>query len=185
MTRIDDIRRIRSGEQPQDPNQQVMDPQQMAMMQAGVDPMMMGGIGGYNPLAFGSSPDTRRIDRWLEYRKLKPEDEGKFWVSETDLAEELTKANLTREEAQWFNREYFEIETLAGGEGNEEWVKSRQRRFMVKLRITRSRSDNKEIGIRDATLLNTQNVNQVSQVKMPEAENTGGGGGWFGLGRRK
>lgn len=122
----------------------------------------------YNPMVYGSGqPDIRRVDRWLQYKRPKAEDENKFWVTETEMAEELAKANLTKVEYDWFVREYTEIESIAGGDGNEKWVRSRQRKFMMKLEATRSRSDNPERGLRDGTLLMTQNINQKSDVKIP------------------
>lgn len=147
--------------------------QQMAAMDAAY----------YNPMMnMGGPPDIRRVDRWLQYKTPKAEDTGKFWVTETDLAEELAKANLTREEYNWFVREYAEIEAISGGDGNEKWMESRQRKFMMKLNMTRSRSDNRELGLRDGTLLMTQNVNQKSDVKIPsENMNPGNNGGFFGL----
>lgn len=97
----------------------------------------------------------------------KIEDINKFWMTETELAEELAMANLTKEEADWFYREYLEVEAIAGGDGNELWKQSRQRKFLLKLKLTRSRSDNPERGLRDGTMLNTQNVNQKSDVRIP------------------
>ena len=143
----------------------------------------------YNPmLSMGGAPDIRRVDRWLQYKVPEDKDVDKFWVTETALAEELAKANLTKEEYNWFVREYSEIEAIAGGDGNEKWMQSRQRKFMMKLNMTRARSDNPEKGLRDGTLLMTQNVNQKSDVKMP-TDNMGGpeAGGFFGLfkGRRQ
>jgi hypothetical protein len=103
-------------------------------------------------------------------------------MTETDLAEELAKANLVKEEYNWFVREYSEIEAIAGGDGNQKWVQSRQRKFMLKLEMTRSRTDNKEVGMRDGTLLLTQNISQKSDVKMPtENTNPVNNGGFFGL----
>ena len=154
-----------------------MSEQQMMAMEAMYNPMMN----------MGGSPDIRRVDRWLQYKLPDDKDVGKFWVTETDLAEELAKANLTREEYNWFVREYSEIEAIAGGDGNQKWVQSRQRKFLMKLEMTRSRTDNKEVGMRDGTLLLTQNISQKSDVKMP-SENTSPAesGGFFGLlrGRR-
>lgn len=156
---------------------QAMSEQQMMAMEAMYNPMMN----------MGGSPDIRRVDRWLQYKLPDDKDVGKFWVTETDLAEELAKANLTKEEYNWFVREYSEIEAIAGGDGNQKWVQSRQRKFLMKLELTRSRTDNKEVGMRDGTLLLTQNISQKSDVKMP-SENTGPAesGGFFGLlrGRR-
>jgi hypothetical protein len=153
-----------------------MSEQQMMMMEAAYNPMMQ----------MGGSPDIRRVDRWLQYKVPNESDNGKFWVTETALAEELAKANLTKEEYNWFVREYAEMEAIAGGDGNEKWLASRQRKFMMRLEATRSRTDNKELGLRDGTLLLTQNIQQKSDVKMP-TENQGNlnAGGFLGLwGRR-
>jgi hypothetical protein len=137
----------------------------------------------YNPMiAGGGQPDIRRVDRWLEYKIPTEENKDKFWVTETGLAEELAKANLTKDEYNWFVREYTEIEAIAGGDGNEKWVQSRQRKFMMKLNMTRSRSDNPERGLRDGTLLMTSNINQKSDVRMPSESNGNQGvnnGGFF------
>jgi hypothetical protein len=121
------------------------------------------------------------VDRWLQYKHPKSEDVNKFWVTETDLAEELAKANLTKSEYDWFVREYTEIESIAGGDGNEKWVQSRQRKFMMKLNATRSRSDNPERGLRDGTLLMTSNISQKSDVKIPSDVPASGNpqGGFF------
>lgn len=180
------LRAMREGK-PIPPDNQVAAQMGPPMLTDGSQPMMDPNMMmdmGYNPmLQMGGPPDIRRVDRWLQYKPLKKEDEGKFWVTETELAEEQAKGNLTREEYNWFIREYAEIEAIAGGDGNEKWVRSRQRKFMQKLILTRSRSDNKEIGLRDGTLLMTQNVNQRSDVKMP-TENlnpSGGNGGFFGF----
>lgn len=153
-----------------------MSEQQMMAMESMYNPMMQ----------MGGSPDIKRVDRWLQYKHPSEKDAGKFWVTETDLAEELAKANLTKEEYNWFVREYSEIEAIAGGDGNEKWVQSRQRKFMMKLEMTRSRTDNKEVGMRDGTMLLTQNINQKSDVKMPtENTNPVNNGGFFGLLRGK
>lgn len=153
-----------------------MSEQQMIAMESMYNPMMQ----------MGGSPDIKRVDRWLQYKHPESKDTGKFWVTETDLAEELAKANLTKEEYNWFVREYSEIEAIAGGDGNEKWVQSRQRKFMMKLEMTRSRTDNKEVGMRDGTLLLTQNISQKSDVKMPsENPNPVNNGGFFGLLRGK
>ena len=82
---------------------QAMSEQQMMAMEAMYNPMMN----------MGGSPDIRRVDRWLQYKLPDDKDVGKFWVTETDLAEELAKANLTKEEYNWFVREYSEIEAIA------------------------------------------------------------------------
>ena len=154
----------------------VQEQQQMMAMEASYNPM----------LQMGGAPDIRRVDRWLQYKVPKKEDIDKFWVTETELAEELAKANLTKEEYNWFVREYSEIEAIAGGDGNERWMQSRQRKFMMKLNMTRARSDNKEMGLRDGTLLMSQNVNQKSDVKMPsENLNPQNNGGFFGFLRGK
>jgi hypothetical protein len=178
------IRAMRSGS-PMPMHQQMigdgsqMSPQdmqrQMQMEEAMYNPMM--GMGG--------APDIRRVDRWLQYKVPDEETSGKFWLTETTLAEELAKGNLTKEEYNWIVREYAEIEAIAGGDGNGEWVKSRQRKLMLRLNMTRSRSDNPEKGLRDGTLLMAQNVNQKSDVKMPgETMGDSNTGGFFGLLRR-
>ena len=174
-----ELRAMRNGERVQMQGQGMisdgsmpMNEQQMMMMEAAYNPMMQ----------MGGAPDIRRVDRWLQYKVPKDEDVDKFWVTETELAEELAKANLTKEEYNWFVREYSEIEAISGGDGNERWMQSRQRKFMMKLNMTRARSDNKEMGLRDGTLLMSQNVNQKSDVKMPtENTNPMGSGGFFGL----
>lgn len=146
--------------------------QQMMMMDAGYNPM----------LGMGGSPDVRRVDRWLTTKIPAEENIEKFWFTETELAEELAMGNFTKEEYNWIIREYAEIEAIAGGDGNEKWVQSRQRKLFLKIKATRSRSDNKEIGLRDGTLLMTQNINQKSDVKMPsENLNPANNGGFFGF----
>ena len=180
------LRMMRQGQKPQmqqqDPNMALMDP---SMQQPSQQEMMMDQM--YNPmLQMGGAPDIRRVDRWLQYKVARDSDANKFWVTETELAEELAKANLTKEEYNWFVREYAEIEAIAGGDGNEKWVQSRQRKFMQKLIMTRSRSDNPEKGLRDGTLLMTQSVKQESTVKMPsENLNPQNNGGFFGFLRGK
>lgn len=160
---------VSDGTMSQQEQQQMMQ-QQMMMEQ-------------YNPmLNMGGPPDIRRVDRWLQYKVPNEKDSDKFWMTETELAEELAKANLVKEEYNWFIREYAEIEAISGGDGNEKWLQSRQRKFMLRLNLTRSRSDNKEMGLRDGTLLMTQNVNQKSDVKMPsENLNPNNNGGFFGF----
>lgn len=182
------LRAMRTGQR--QPQQQMAQPSDMMMMDpnapaSAADMAMMESM--YNPmLSMGGAPDIRRVDRWLQYKVPTKEEEDKFWVTETALAEELAKANLTKEEYNWFVREYAEIEAIAGGDGNSKWVQSRQRKFMMKLNATRSRSDNKEHGLRDGTLLMTQNTRQESAVKMPsENLNPGDNGGFFGFLRRK
>ena len=177
------LRAMRNGQTIPDSQQMIGDgtmspqeQQQMVAMEAMYNPM----------LQMGGAPDIRRVDRWLQYNVPKNEDANKFWLTETALAEELAKANLTKEEYNWIVREYAEIEAINGGDGNEEWVKSRQRKLMLKLNMTRSRSDNPERGLRDGTLLMTQNVNQKSDVKMPtENMNPQNTGGFFGFLRGK
>jgi len=143
-----------------------LSPEEQAMMMAEMQ-------GGYNPMLAGAGqPDIRRVDRWLQYKAPKGEDVGKYWVTETELAEELAKANLTKEEYNWFVREYTEIEMIGGGDGNAKWVLRRQREFMMKLNMTRSRSDNPERGLRDGTLLMTQNTTQKSDVRIPTEQQT-------------
>ena len=181
------LRAMRTGQKPQmqqgaSSDMMLMDPNAPA---TAADMAMMESM--YNPmLSMGGAPDIRRVDRWLQYNVPNKDDVDKFWVTETALAEELAKANLTKEEYNWFVREYAEIEAIAGGDGNAKWVTSRQRKFMMKLNATRSRSDNKEHGLRDGTLLMTQNVNQKSDVKVPsENLSPGDNGGFFGFLRRK
>ncbi len=129
-------------------------------------------MGGYNPLMMsGGQPDIKRVDRWLRVKVPQGADADKFWMTETDLLEELAKSNLTGKEYNWFIREYAEIEAIAGGDGNEMWAKSRQRKFLLRLNLARSRVDNKEVGMRDAAWLMGQNINQKSNVVMPAEEN--------------
>lgn len=177
-----EINAIRRGEKVHmQPNQQMlgdgspMSEQQMMAMDAAM----------YNPMmGMGGTPDARRVDRWLETKIPTGDDADKFWLTETELAEELAKGNFTREDYNWINREYAEIEALSGGDGNEEWVKSRQRKLLLKIKSTRGISDNKELGLRDGTLLMTQNINQKSDVKMPGESQVGqDAGGFFGLAR--
>lgn len=173
----EELRMMRQGQkvpvqQPMFGDGSQMSEQQMMAMESMYNPMMN----------MGGSPDIRRVDRWLEYKIPGKDDADRFWMTETDLAEELAKANLVKEEYNWFVREYAEIEAIAGGDGNQKWVQSRQRKFMLKLEMTRSRTDNKEVGMRDGTLLLTQNINQKSDVKMPnENPNPVPTGGFFGL----
>jgi hypothetical protein len=175
-----ELRAMRRGERVQIPSGQSqmigdgspMTEQQMMMMEAAYNPMMQ----------VGGSPDVRRVDRWLTTKIPREDDVHKFWFTETELAEELAMGNFTKEEYNWFIREYAEIEAIAGGDGNEMWVRSRQRKLFLKIKATRSRSDNKEVGLRDGTLLMTQNVSQKSDVKMPtENQNQVNAGGFFGL----
>lgn len=186
----EELRRLRTGQQPQGQQPMITDgsmSQSDAAAMAMMDPT---GMMGYNPLlGAGGQPDIKRVDRWLRYTPPKGDDVNKFWMTETELAEELVKANLTVKEFNWFIREYAEIEAIAGGDGNAKWVQSRQRKFMLKLQMTRARSDNHEVGMRDVGWLMGQNINQrgVSEVKMPsEDTNTKavGGGGFLGIFRR-
>lgn len=181
------IRAIRNGQQPAGQNPMAMVPtgQDPNMM---MDPMMAGGMmpmdpGMYNPMMAGqNTPNIKTMDRWMSVRFPKKEDSGKLGITETDLIEELVKANVTKEDYNWFVREYYEIEAVRGGDGNEMWFEQRQRKFLLKLELTRARSDNKDAGMRDALLLLTQNINQKSDVKMPsENLNPATNGGFFGL----
>lgn len=177
-------------------SKQPINQQQMAMVPAGteqnmmIDPMMGGAMidpSMYNPALVGSGgPNIKTMDRWVSVKFPKSkEDREKVWVTETDLIEELVKANVPKEEYNWFVREYYEIEAVRGGDGNQKWAEQRQRVFLLKLELTRARPDNKDQGMRDALLLLTQNINQKSDVKMPNDNvNTGGSGGFFGLLRR-
>lgn len=189
----EELRRLRTGQMPQQ-QQMIGDgmsgmteaemQNEMALQQA----MMSGGMGVNPMLMSGGQPDIKRVDRWLKYPIISSEDSGKFWLTETELAEELVKANVDQKLYNWAVREYTEIEALAGGDGNEEWVKSRQRKLMFKIRLTRSRPDIREMGMRDAHHLLGQNVTNKSEVKMPtvDTENKGsGGGGFFGIFRRR
>lgn len=185
------MRAIRSGQKmPPGAQQQMMMVPQAAgpVMPPGgemmMDPsMMMMDPSMYNPMLAGTGgPNVQTMNRWLTPQLPKTEDLDRFWVTETAMIEELAKANLTKDEYNWFVREYAEIEAIAGGDGNEKWVRSRQRKFLMRLEATRSRPDNKEIGVRDATLLLTQTINQKSDVKMPsENLNPVNNGGFFGI----
>jgi len=176
-----ELRAMRRGEKVNVNQQPMLGDGSMPMSE---QQMMMMDAAGYNPmLSMGGTPDARRTDRWLETKM--PEKKTGLWLTDSLIIEELAKSNLSTEDSKWCFREWREIVALAGGDGNNEWVNNRQNALLFFIKINRSVSDRAEKGLRDGTMLMTQNINQKSDVKMP-TENIGetSTGGFLSLLRR-
>lgn len=189
----EELRAMRRGERPQifQPQGQLTDGSGGGTMagQPMSEQQMMAMEQMYNPMMnMGGSPDIRRVEKWLETKIPTKDDKQGLWLTETTLIEELTKSNLSSELANWCFREWREIVALAGGDGNEWWIADRQNNLLFFIKVNRSVNDRAEKGLRDGVLLMTQNINQKSDVKMPQevgAQRTGGGFfGFFGGGNK-